>query len=146
MFTLRAAVLQMEHAAGDKAANFAKVEAFVRQAAEQGVKLLVCPECCLTGYWFLRKLTRAQLLELAEPVPEGPSTQRLLALARQYQLTIGAGLIERERSGSSTRTSSRCPMAAGCGIGSCKRLSTNPFPPARSSPSLTCRRACGRGF
>lgn len=92
---LRSAVVQMEHAAGDKAANFAKLEAFVQLAAQQQIELLVFPECCLTGYWFLRNLTRAQLEALAEPVPDGPSTQRLLALARQYNMTIGAGLIER---------------------------------------------------
>jgi len=96
MSKLRAAVVQMEHTAGDKRANFAKVEAFVRQAAAQRVELLAFPECCLTGYWFLRKLTRTQIESLAEPVPEGPSSQRLLALAHQHQMTIGAGLIERE--------------------------------------------------
>lgn len=95
MPTLRTAVVQMEHAAGDKNANFAKVEAFAQRAAAQGVELLVMPECCLTGYWFLRNLTRDQLWELAEPVPAGPLTQRLLVLAQSYNLAIGAGLIER---------------------------------------------------
>jgi predicted amidohydrolase len=96
MSTLRAAVVQMEHAAADKAANFAKLEAYILQATAEKVELLAFPECCLTGYWFLRKLTRPQLEELAEPVPDGPSTKRLLALAKQHQITIGAGLIERD--------------------------------------------------
>jgi predicted amidohydrolase len=96
MPTLRTAVVQMEHAAGDKCANFAKVEDFAQLAAEQHVELLAFPECCLTGYWFLRNLTRDQLWELAEPVPEGPSTQKLLAMALRHQITIGAGLIERD--------------------------------------------------
>lgn len=85
----------MESAAGDKEANFAKIEAFARQAAERGVKLLVFPECCITGYWFIRNLTPKQLAELAEPIPNGPSTKRLVALAKKYKLTIGAGLVEK---------------------------------------------------
>ena len=93
---LRAAVVQFEHAAGDKAANFAKVERFAAAAARQRVHLLAFAECCLTGYWFLRNLSRDQLLALAEPVPDGPSTQRLLDLARRYDMTIGAGLVERD--------------------------------------------------
>ena len=49
---------------------------------------------CLTGYWHLRDLPRADLEALAEPVPDGPSTQALLALAAEHNLTVGAGLIE----------------------------------------------------
>ncbi len=94
MDTIRAAAVQFEHAAGNKEANFAKIEAFARQAAAQGVRILAFPECCITGYWFLRNLTREQLVELAEPVPNGSSTRRLMALAKRYGMTIGAGLVE----------------------------------------------------
>jgi len=83
MSTLRAAVVQFEHFAGDKAANFAKIESFAARAAAQGVQLLAFPECCITGYWFLRNLSRPQLLELAEPVPQGPSTRQLIELSRK---------------------------------------------------------------
>ncbi len=55
---LRVAAVQMESKAGDKAANFAKIEFFVEQAAQQGVKLIVFPECCISGYWFMRHLTQ----------------------------------------------------------------------------------------
>lgn len=92
--TLRAAAVQFEHAAGDKAANFAKIESFAGVAARDRVQLLAFPECCITGYWFLRNLSRAELIALAEPVPSGPSTQRLLALAREHRMTLGAGLVE----------------------------------------------------
>jgi len=91
---LRVASVQMEHASGDKAANLEKVRQFVQQAASQGVELIVFPECCLTGYWFLRHLSRQELEALAEPVPEGASSQALLDLAREHGMTIGAGLIE----------------------------------------------------
>lgn len=91
---LRVASVQMESAAGDKAANFATLERFVKKAAANKVKLIVFPECCLTGYWFIRNLTPPQLAALAEPFPKGPSTQRLIALARKYRMAIGAGLVE----------------------------------------------------
>src|SRR5439155_153902 len=83
-----------EHAPGDKPANFARIDRFTADAARDAVQLLAFPECCITGYWFLRNLSRDQLVALAEPVPAGPSAQRLLALARQHNMTIGAGLIE----------------------------------------------------
>jgi predicted amidohydrolase len=91
---LRVASVQMESAAGDKAANFATLERFVKKAAAKKVKLIVFPECCLTGYWFIRNLTPPQLAALAEPFPKGPSTQRLIKLARKYRMAIGAGLVE----------------------------------------------------
>ena len=99
MTKVRVASVQFEHAASDKAANFAKVEHFARDAKGQGVQILVFPECCLTGYWFLRRQTQEQLIALAEEVPAGPSTQRLLQLSRQHGITIGAGLVERTTDG-----------------------------------------------
>ncbi len=94
MRDIRVGAVQFEHAAGDKAANLAKIRAFVAQAAAQGVEIIAFPECCVTGYWFLRHLNREEFTALAEPVPEGPSTQELLALSRAHRMTIGAGLIE----------------------------------------------------
>ena len=94
MNDVRVAAIQMEHSAGDKAANFAKIEHFVRLASQRGVQILAFPECCIVGYWFLRHLTHGQLAALAEAVPGGPSTQRLILLAKQFGMSIGAGLIE----------------------------------------------------
>jgi N-carbamoylputrescine amidase len=94
MRNIRVASVQFEHAPGDKRANLAKIAAFVRQAAGQSVELVVFPECCITGYWFLRGLVREQVQALAEPVPAGPSSQALMALAREHNMTVGAGLVE----------------------------------------------------
>ncbi|HCO92664.1 MAG TPA: acyltransferase, partial [Phycisphaerales bacterium] len=58
MKNIRVASVQFEHAAGDKKANIAKIESFVQQAAGLGVELIVFPEACITGYLFLRKLSR----------------------------------------------------------------------------------------
>lgn len=92
--SFRVATVQMESLASDKARNFAKMEAFVMQAAERQADLVVFPECCITGYWFIRNLSAAQLSGLAERIPEGPSSERLIGLATKYKVGIGAGLIE----------------------------------------------------
>jgi predicted amidohydrolase len=78
----------------DKRANLVKIRAFVEQAARQSVEMIAFPECCITGYWHLRKLARGELAALAEPVFDGPSSQALLALARRFKMIVGAGLVE----------------------------------------------------
>src|SRR5688572_32483715 len=92
--TLRVASVQFESRPGDKDANFRKIEAFVERAARQNVRLIIFPECCITGYWFIRNLSEKALAQLAEPIFEGPSSQRLIELAKKFGMTIGAGLVE----------------------------------------------------
>ncbi|MDP3071794.1 MAG: nitrilase-related carbon-nitrogen hydrolase [Opitutaceae bacterium] len=96
---LRVASVQFESAPADKEANFLKVEAFTAEAAAQGVRLVVFPEGCISGYWFVRNLTLPQLATLAEPIPSGLSTQRLIALARRHSISVGAGWFEAGASG-----------------------------------------------
>ncbi len=67
---------------------------FVVAAAERDVQLVCFPECCVSGYWHLRNLSKKELQELAEPIPNGPATKRLLEWSRQYNLTLGAGFVE----------------------------------------------------
>src|SRR5688500_11735826 len=47
---IRVASVQFESAAADKDANFRKIETFTAQAADDGVRLVIFPECCVTGY------------------------------------------------------------------------------------------------
>lgn len=96
---LKVASVQMESSPRDKEANFAAIERFVVQAAANGARLVIFPECCITGYWFIRNLSHAELSQLAEPVPNGSSAQRLASLARQHNISIGAGLIESASNG-----------------------------------------------
>jgi len=94
MHDISVAAVQIEHINGQKAANRAKIRHFVERAARSGAEIVIFPECCITGYWFLRKLSRSQLQDLAEPVPGGTSSQFLGELATKHQLTVGAGLVE----------------------------------------------------
>jgi predicted amidohydrolase len=99
MENVRVAAVQFEPVQGDKRANLEKIRWFAGQAAQQGVQLLVFPECCITGYWFLRRLSRDELDCLAEPVFTGPSSLALAELASRYGMTIGAGLVEAAEDG-----------------------------------------------
>lgn len=92
---LKASAVQMESVPGGKDANFKIMESFIAEAAADGVELLVFPECCVSGYWFIRNLSPAALGELAEPIPSGPSTCRLRELASRYRMAIGAGWVEK---------------------------------------------------
>jgi predicted amidohydrolase len=100
MNNIRVASVQFQHAPNDKPANLEKIRAFVAQAAAHQVELIAFPEMCITGYWHVRNLSKAEIQALAEPVPAGASTMVLQALAIEYQMTMGAGLIELAEDGS----------------------------------------------
>jgi predicted amidohydrolase len=95
MRDFRAAAVQMESAPGDKQANLERVRALAAAAVERGAELVLFPECCLTGYWFLRKLDHESLDALSEPAPDGPSSQALLRLSRELKAIVGAGFLEK---------------------------------------------------
>jgi predicted amidohydrolase len=100
MKTIKAASVQFTHSPGDKSHNLQIIETYVKQASGKQVDLIVFPEMCITGYWHVRKLSEQEVISLAENVPSGPSTQRLLSLAQKYHMTVGAGLIEIAEDGS----------------------------------------------
>lgn len=91
---IRAAAVQFNHSPGDKVANLKRIESLVADAASQGVELVAFPEMCITGYWHVRNLSRVEIEQLAEPVPDGASTLALINMASRTGMTIGAGLIE----------------------------------------------------
>jgi len=95
MRDIRVAAVQMQHVAGDKAANRNRIAELTSRAADSGVEMIAFPEMCVTGYWFVRNLSRDEIDALAEPIPEGETTAFLLELSRRCGMTIGAGFIER---------------------------------------------------
>lgn len=94
--TIKAAAVQFEHKPGDKEANLSVIRRFVESAAKESVQIIAFPECCITGYWHLRRLSRESLVELAEAVPEGSSTSAIRSLAKKHNMIVGAGLVESE--------------------------------------------------
>ncbi len=97
--SIRAAVVQLEHAAGDKRRNLDSIARYCATAAEAGAQIVVFPEMCITGYWHVHGLDRSGVEALAEPVPGGASSREVLGLAKRHNLIVGAGLIERDEAG-----------------------------------------------
>jgi len=95
MRDIKIAAAQFEARDGDKQYNLGRIEALARRAVQQGAEIVSFHECCICGYTFLQDLSREALEELAEPVPGGPSTRRLIELAGQFGVPLLAGLIER---------------------------------------------------
>jgi predicted amidohydrolase len=96
---IRAATVQFNHAPGNKKLNLEIIGQFIAAAAERQVKILAFPEMCITGYWHVRNLNKAQIEALAEPVPSGHASQFLAGLAAKHGIIIGAGLIEQAEDG-----------------------------------------------
>jgi len=94
MRDVRIAAAQFEARDADKDYNFSRIEALARKAVDQGAEIVSFHECCIPGYTFLQTLSRPEIEKLAEPVPEGPSTRRLIALSKQLGVPLLAGLIE----------------------------------------------------
>jgi predicted amidohydrolase len=99
MDTLKIATAQFEHKSGDKSYNLSVIKQLAGKAAGQGARAIAFHECSITGYTFARHLSREQMLDLAELLPEGPSVAALTAYAREYGIAILAGLFEKDREG-----------------------------------------------
>jgi len=96
MENIKVSTAQFEHRSGDKDYNLSVIEIIAEKAALEGSGLIAFHECSVTGYTFTRKLSREQLLDLAEYVPEGGSVSKLIQIAGKYNITILAGLFEKD--------------------------------------------------
>src|SRR5262245_26329398 len=88
--TWTVAGVQMDCVLGDRAANLAAVTRRLAAAADRGAKLVVFPECVLTGYGFD---SRDQVRAAAEPLP-GPSTDVLARECERRGVWAVVGLLE----------------------------------------------------
>jgi predicted amidohydrolase len=98
MNNLKISTAQFEHKSGDKAYNLSVIEKLMEKASREGSHAIAFHECSITGYTFARHLSKEQMLELAEFIPEGESIVRLTALAKKYNIAVLAGLFEKCRS------------------------------------------------
>ncbi|HXC62209.1 MAG TPA: nitrilase-related carbon-nitrogen hydrolase [Nitrospiria bacterium] len=69
------------------------VEYAIRRLSGLEADLMVLPELFTSGYQFVSK---QEVRELAEEIPKGPTTSRLIELARDRKMIIAAGLPERK--------------------------------------------------
>jgi predicted amidohydrolase len=94
MRDVRIAAAQFEARDADKEYNLHRIEALARRAAADGAEIVSFHECSISGYTFLADLERDQIEALAEPVPDGPSTRRLVEMAADLNVALLAGLVE----------------------------------------------------
>ena len=100
MEPLKIASVQFEARDNDKAYNLSVIRDMCRRAAAQGADVVAFHECSVCGYTFAKDLTREQLADIAEAIPDGPSTRQLVDIARETGVTLLAGLFEKEADGS----------------------------------------------
>ncbi|WP_428660433.1 nitrilase family protein [Runella sp.] len=96
MNNLKIATVQFENKSGDKAYNLSVIENLTQKAAQSGAKVIAFHECSITGYTFARNLSKAQMLDLAEFIPDGPSIEKLKEIAEKYDVAVLAGLFEKD--------------------------------------------------
>jgi len=96
MRDITVAAAQFESRDDDKQFNLSRISELTRQAKGQGAEIVSFHEGCVPGYSWLQPLSRMQLLEVAEPVPDGPSTKALIDIAAEHDVVVMAGLIERD--------------------------------------------------
>ena len=96
---LKIASVQFENASGDKASNLATIHRLTTAAAETGAQVVAFHETSITGYTFASRLTKDELLDIAEPVPDGPSIKNLIEIASESSVVVLAGLFEKDNEG-----------------------------------------------
>ncbi|MCC7105581.1 MAG: nitrilase family protein [Chloroflexi bacterium] len=90
---LKVAAIQMEPHVGDLDYNLQVSSELIGRAIRDGVKLMVLPELCSSGYMFN---SRAEVAEIAQPVPGGPTVEAWQQLARAGDCYIVGGVAERD--------------------------------------------------
>lgn len=82
---MRVGYVQFAPRFGEKEENLQRIEELL---GEKEADLWVLPELCTTGYQFISK---KEVEELAEPIPQGPTVKRMqkLALARNAHFVLG---------------------------------------------------------
>ena len=97
MQKIKISTAQFENKSGDKDYNLLVIDQLSKKAAMEGSDVIAFHECSVTGYTFASNLTKEQMLDLAEIIPQGPSIARLIKIAAKHDITILAGLFEKEK-------------------------------------------------
>lgn len=100
MKNFKIATVQFEHRSTDKKYNLSVMRQICRKSAEEGAKVVVFHECCISGYTVARSLTKNELLDLAEFIPDGSSVKTIRDIAKEFDITILAGLFEKDQDNS----------------------------------------------
>lgn len=96
MRTIRVAAAQFENRDRDKDFNLSRMRELTRIACEQDAEIVSFHEGCIPGYSWIQPLDLPSLLEVAELVPDGPSTTAMFEIAREFNVVVMGGLFERD--------------------------------------------------
>jgi len=99
MQNIKISTAQFENKSGDKEYNLSVIDKLSQKAASEGAKVIAFHECSITGYSFARKLSKEQMLEMAELIPEGESIRKLQDIAAKHHIVVLAGLFEKTQDG-----------------------------------------------
>jgi predicted amidohydrolase len=91
METIRVAAVSMNGLLGQPEQTLATIGEWCEKAASEKSELALFPELVVHGH------CTPNTWEVAEPIPEGPSVQRLIELARRYGMFLSVGMSEKER-------------------------------------------------
>jgi predicted amidohydrolase len=91
MQSIRAAAVSMNGFLGEPEKVLGNIAGWCERAATEKAELVLFPELIVHGH------CTPNTWELAEPVPDGPSTKRLAQLAKKYRMFLAVGLSEKER-------------------------------------------------
>lgn len=97
MKNLKISTAQFENKSGNKEYNLSVIDKLAAKTAAEGSKVIAFHECSITGYTFARYLSKDQMLEVAEIIPDGPSILKLAEIAKKHDITILAGLFEKDK-------------------------------------------------
>lgn len=84
------AAAQVDVLIGNRKANLEKIIRWIHEARGRGARLIVFPECALTGYCYD---SYAEAFQEAESVP-GPATDTIGEICRKYNIYVSFGILE----------------------------------------------------
>lgn len=97
MDKIKISTAQFENKSGDKTYNLSVIEQLSEKASKEGSNVIAFHECSITGYTFARHLSREQMLDLAEFIPNGESISTLTEIAKKNNIVVLAGLFEKDK-------------------------------------------------
>jgi predicted amidohydrolase len=89
MENIKIATAQFENKSGDKEYNLSVIDRLSEKAASEGAQAIAFHECSVTGYTFARTLSRDQMFDLCEFIPEGESIRQLQSIAKKIKFCAG---------------------------------------------------------
>jgi predicted amidohydrolase len=84
------ALIQMYIYPGDKEVNLDNAEKLIREAAENGAKVVLLPEAMNLGW------THPSALTQADEIPDGQTFKRLAKSAKRHKMFICSGIVEKD--------------------------------------------------